>query len=193
MRFITSSLAMPRRYTYRRKYSYKPRKKWNSNWNSDDMNLNIPDISTTSAYTKAITNTQLIINPIDETTRASTCIVKVKNVKVQLCTSGIPDPSSLSVYTMQVAIVFCPEGITPSSDILERHPEWLMAYKMLTIDASTTIPINFSISSRLARNLNSGDTIYLTVIARRVSGETVTQPQTGLIMPCYYTVQYWTV
>lgn len=183
---------MPRRYKYRPKYSYRPRKKWNSNWNADDMNLNIPDISTTSAYTKAITNQQIIVNPQLDGTNVSTSIVKVKNVKVQLCTSGIPDASNLSVYTMQVAIIFCPEGITPSSDLLERHPEWIMAYKMLTIDASTTIPINFSISSRLARNLNSGDTIFLTIITRRVSGETVTQPQSGLIMPCYYTVQYWT-
>ena len=184
---------MPRRYTYRRKYSYKPRKKWNSNWNSDDINLNMPDVSTTSSYTKAITNQLLIVNPQLTGTNVSTSIVKVKNVKVQLSTTGIPDASNLSVYTMQVAIVFCPEGITPSSDILERHPEWIMAYKMLTIDASTTIPINFSISSRLARNLNSGDTIYLSVITRRASAETPTQNQTGLYIPCYYTVQYWTV
>ena len=183
---------MPRRYKYRPRYSYRPRKKWNSNWNADDMNLNMPDVSTTTSYTKAVTNQQLIVNPQLTGTNVSTSVVKVKNVKVQLSTSGIPDASNLSVYTMQLAIIFCPEGITPSSDILERHPEWIMAYKMLTLDASTTIPINFSISSRLARNLNSGDTIYLTAITRRASAETPAQNQTGLFMPCYYTVQYWT-
>lgn len=183
---------MSRRYKYKPKYSYRPKRKWNSNWNADDINLNMPDVSTTSSYTKAVTNKELIVNPTQTLTGASTSIVKVKNVKVQLSTSGVPDASNLSVYTMQVAIVFCPEGITPSSDLLERHPEWIMAYRMLTMDASMTIPINFSISSRLSRNLNSGDTIYLTVITRRVSAETVTQPQTGLYIPCYYTVQYCT-
>ena len=182
---------MPRKY-YRRKYSYRPRRKWNSNWNSETTTLYMPDISTVDAYTEALSHRQLIINPQQTGTNVSTSIVKVKNVKVHLSTTGIPDASDLNVYTMEVFIIFCPEGIIPNIGLIAKHPEWLMAYKLMTIDASTTIPINFSISSRLARNLNSGDAIYLVTIVRRTSAEQATENRTGLVIPCYYTVQYWT-
>ena len=159
--------------------------------NADNANLNMPDINPANPYTQALSRIQLIENPTQDN-GVSTSIVKVKNVKVQLSTTGVTDASGLSIYSMQVAILFAPEGFTPNIDMMERHPEWIMAYKLLTIDASSTIPINFSISSRLARNLNSGDAIYLVSIIRRASAETATQAQTGLIIPCFYTVQFWT-
>ena len=49
------------------------------------------------------------------------------------------------------------------------HPEWIMAWKGLELDGQTGAGKQVMISSRLSRNLNSGDSIVLLWSARNTT------------------------
>lgn len=187
---ITRSLAMPRRYYKRR--SYKPRKKWNSNFYNSVMKVILPSLNTQTGYAQLYNQHTLIENPIQPISGSSTNIVKVKNIKVQLAATGAADASPELLYSMQLAIVFMPEGYVADATVLQKHPEWLMAYKLVTLDSASSMPINVSISSRLARNLNSGDKIALVVIPRTTKYQNTTEFIDAIGLETYITVQFWT-
>lgn len=86
-------------------------------------------------------------------------------------------------YMINAAVVFIPESVNVTSAIqfeqlLVTHPEWVLATKHFGPSSGTTIANskiyqNFSISSTLSRNLNSGDEVRLYVEIHNQMGSSV--------------------
>lgn len=98
-------------------------------------------------------------------------------------------------YMINAAIVFVPEQVQITSalqfeQLLVTHPEWVLATKHFgpsagTIVAASEIYQNFTISSTLSRNLNSGDEVRLYVEVKNQCGTTIRIELTTLAT--YYT------
>lgn len=174
---------MPRRYYRRRTVVRAPRKKWGSN---------IHNYNITTAGTAQLQggSTNLVQNSVS-TANPTPVIIKAGNFKVQgdafFITSGATQVE-LSMY-----VIYLPEGVTPADaagyqTLIAAHPEWVLAWKFISANrvsqAATDQSLSFSLSSRLKRNLNSGDRIVLVGIA--AAGNSLTSANfAGLC-------QYWT-
>lgn len=108
-------------------------------------------------------------------------IIKAGNFKVQ------GDGFFIATATTQVAlslyIIYLPEGLSPPDAtsyqaVISAHPEWVLAWKFISANrifpaagaSATDQSLTFSMSSRLKRNLNSGDRIVLVGLATAGSG-----------------------
>ena len=138
---------MPRRYarTYRRRY---PRKKWSPVFTSYVTALE-PTAGWSYQTLAANSYVQGGHAPIST-------MIKVKNFKivVDVASQGETQTASHSP-SITFAILFVPQGYTVASDILAKHPEWIMAWRAIDIYTTNVV----TVTSRLARNLNSGDEI----------------------------------
>lgn len=150
---------MPRRYYTRyRPRAYGKRRKWS------------PTLGQGSLTTAASTNNSGFSvsvlcgnSSVQGTTTPVSTIIKVKNFKVVL--------DIVSVTTAGVArnnfyaIMFVPQGFTVGVNTPQEHPEWIMVWRTVDVgrgsDSSTPTSTNIQLSSRLTRNLNSGDQIVL--------------------------------
>lgn len=121
-------------------------------------------------------------------------VVKAGNFKIQgdcvlRVTGGVKDTSSVIVY-----IMYLPEVVVTSANpvtTINDHPEWIMGWKLIDLNSSSTSPGNtnsFSFSSRLKRNLNSGDTIALVAVLRDATPTTAAEYSIRL----NYNAQWWT-
>lgn len=164
---------MPRRRYYRRSYRPALKKKWASNI--------IQDTVTTTNYKT------LVINSI-QTSTPTPIIVKCGNFKVQgdvmvTTSSSTPArPVPLILY-----LLYVPEGVTPADSLVGNHPEWVMGWtaidtQFIGSNAGNYSGNKFSITSRLKRNLNSGDRV-VAILQSRDSSATA---------QCAFTCQYWT-
>lgn len=165
---------MARRRYYRRYVRVAPKKRWASNILQGSLSTsNFGVICENSAGTATPT-------PV---------IVKCGNFKVQgdvmYNTQG---GSSNTLANLNFFLLFVPEGITPSDALIGTHPEWIMGWKTIDVGVirstseTAVAAATFSMSSRLKRNLNSGDKI----VAILQSGES------RLTANCVFTCQYWT-
>lgn len=171
---------------YRRRYRTivrAPKKKWASN---------IKQIGTvtTGDATYQYSVTTLVTNST-ESSSPTPVIVKTGNFKIQgdytYKTTAAASSVGVSLY-----VVFLPQGVavtdyTAASTVVKNHPEWIMAWRYLGYNASNTASTQsadgFSFSSRLKRNLNSGDSVALICIA---TGTTITS------VTIEGMAQYWT-
>lgn len=154
---------MARYRRYRRTIVRAPKKKWGSNMVHINMNVTNSTESTTSGY-HAIT---LAANKT-ESNAPTPVVVKTGNFKIQ---GDMQVSAGTAVNTSPVAtmyIVFVPQGMEPTSylaasSLVVNHPEWIMAWRFLESGFSSSAGVldfeRFSFSSRLKRNLNSGDSI----------------------------------
>lgn len=166
---------MPRRRYYRRSVRVvAAKKKWASNI--------IQDTLTTSTSSTVVQNSTQSSTP-------TPVIVKCGNFKVQ----GDVAVTSQSVQTARVLpltffLIYVPEGVTPSDSLIGQHPEWIMAWTTidcgLIYSGSTGVYAanKFSVTSRLKRNLNSGDRVVAILQSR----------DTSATASCVFTCQYWT-
>lgn len=107
------------------------------------------------------------------------------DVMVQTASSTPSRPVPLVFY-----ILFVPEGVGISDSLVTTHPEWIMGWTV--IDATiivgggsgttSTGSNRFSISTRLKRNLNSGDSVVAILQSR----------DTSATAQCAFTCQFWT-
>lgn len=154
---------MPRRY-YRRTRTIvrAARKKWGSNIKEFDFN--------TEGDARNQVGTVTLVENSASTATPTPVILKVGNFKVQgdaaFITSGT-GRVGLSIYIMYV-----PEGIAPTDaaayqNMISAHPEWILAWKYISANASSggEESNSYSFSSRLKRNLNSGDKVMLIAFA----------------------------
>lgn len=180
---------MPRR-TVRRTVT-KPRKRWqmqlyqmNSPVNSDDNNKRTyMNVDANSSF--------MIVHEITQNATASSTptpsIVKVGNFQVKMYVSCEPvnyQPIRL-LYYLRAYVVFVPEGVTPTGAWMNQHPEYILAkggkassgfsYAVTQNQAGQDVQIssakalvNLQFSSRLKRNLNTGDKIMLILIGNAV-------------------------
>lgn len=166
---------MARRRYYRRSVRTYPKKKWASNLLQGTIGAGTDDsIALVSNSSQSATPTPII--------------VKAGNFKVQGDVTIVS--STVTSAVVNVFLLYAPEGIGASSTALtsslSAHPEWVMGWT--TVDAPTISSGSswqgankFSISTRLKRNLNSGDKIYLFV-----------QYSSGVSVRCDYTAQWFT-
>lgn len=117
-------------------------------------------------------------------------VVKAGNFKIQgdcyLSTgqSQITFSTSVVLYVM-----YLPEVVVASANpitAINDHPEWIMAWKVVDLNVGGTSSNGnaFTFSSRLKRNLNSGDSIALVAVMRDATAQCT--------MRVNYTAQYWT-
>lgn len=174
---------MPRRYYRRRPIVVRPKKKWASNL----ITLSFPIESSDN-----IPGRTLVQNSTQSSTPTPT-IIKVGNFKVAVDVSYTfaAAPSILPNCTLYV--IFLPEGISIGSNaelggLVTAHPEYVLAWKRLDFDYATSSGTynsrSISVSSRLKRNLNSGDKIFLGLY----TGTTGTTASIALVGTC----QFWT-
>lgn len=101
-----------------------------------------------------------------ETNSPTPVVVKTGNFKMQfdLIAQNINATPNMTVY-----IMYCPEGVNPAGglalrDFMLKHPEWVIAWRKIDLDFFSGSPGNsqtnrITMSSRLKRNLNSGDKV----------------------------------
>lgn len=152
---------MPR--YYRRRYTrvVKPKKKWASNiivWNRSMLTeYRVQTLVSNKAQANAPTPT----------------VLKVGNFKVTAdlsfnLTTGSTTPLN---PTCTAYILYVPEGwgttITAFDNLIEKHPEWIMGTKVMggnVVAGGSGVLMGvdtLNMSSRLKRNLNSGDSVVL--------------------------------
>jgi len=97
-----------------------------------------------------------VINSSQDSTPTPTII------KVKYCKCAFDFSSSVLFNQGFVCLMFVPQGVTPTINSPIQHPEWVMAWRGMEIDASGTAKgTQVMLSSRLSRNLNSGDSIIM--------------------------------
>lgn len=169
---------MPR--YYRRRYTrtlVKPKKKWASNI------LSFENRAVTSPYAVTLVQNSL------QSSNPTPVIVKTGNFKVSIDCYFSTGTSTSANFVVQIFILYVPEGWATAniSGIVESHPEWIMGSK--TVGGSFIANGNqfnletLNMSTRLKRNLNSGDGIVMLFV-----------PSTTVTGTLYATghVRYWT-
>lgn len=157
---------MARYYRRRRTIVRTPKKKWATNI----VNFNDTTAGSATAQFAAV---KLVENSA-QSARPTPVIVKAGNFKIQgdvfVNSGNVASQTEISMY-----VIYVPEGINlpdalTSRNLLLAHPEWIIAWKFISSNVSTAnTPTNsdsFTFSSRLKRNLNSGDSIYLLCLAQ---------------------------
>lgn len=180
---------------YYRKRSYtrvvRPKKKWATNI------VNLFNNDATFGTDGTFIIPKLIASNKKEDTAPSPVIIKTGNFKVQFDLTV--NVGAAGVVAATAYIIFIPEGYVTDtasvtaaqwSTIIESHPEWLLLWRELDLsNANAAGSVDTSIiraSSRLKRNLNSGDKIYFVLLG---SGDfTGVQTRASLRGAC----QYWT-
>lgn len=158
-------ISMARRYYRRRTVAVRPKKKWASN---------------IQLINQAGDRPRYVIELCSNSTQSTSptpVVVKTGNFKLrldaQVSTSGgmsITNWPSVSYYVM-----YLPEGFeftaSPSHaellSFITKHPEWIMAYSVAGSNTTTSSKWDLetcTFSSRLKRNLNSGDKIVLIAV-----------------------------
>lgn len=103
-------------------------------------------------------SSSLCANSSNTTNAPTATVIKCGNFKISFeveCGAG-----NYQAVTGRAFIMFVPQGITPGQNWPELHPEYIMAWRSIQVGGSTSA---VTIQSRLKRNLNSGDAVYLIV------------------------------
>ena len=154
------------RRNYKKNYGNLNKKEWASYMKASSAGpLTVPVSG--SGYL----GTDLVANSTETATPTPT-IIKCKHFKVSIDTyvnsAGYVVAGPLVAYLMYV-----PQGYTLSTSTPIDHPEWVLSWR--SIDTSETTPLEntyhdvVTMTSSLSRNLNSGDTIKLILVANNVS------------------------
>ena len=126
--------------------------------------LTVPTSS--SGYLSA----DLVVNSAETATPTPT-IIKAKHFKMSVDTY-VNAGATIAIGPIVAYIMYVPQGYTLTTNTPVDHPEWVLTWR--TIDTSnssinTGYHATVSMSSSLSRNLNSGDSIKIVLIANNVS------------------------
>nr|WAK45949.1 MAG: capsid protein [Entamoeba-associated CRESS DNA virus 4] len=154
---------MARSYYRRRWYGRRTfrKKNWSSNIITTSTTITFPANTTYGA------GSALCLNPSQSVSTVSQPFT-IKNIKLSIVSQSDELNVPLYVDNLTVAIMYVPQGYTVSYNTLSEHPEWVMAIKFL--DDPTLVPGTsngiikpFTVSTRLARKLQTGDSVQLCV------------------------------
>lgn len=135
--------------------------------------------------------TKILVENSTQNTTPTPIILKVGNIKLQ---GDVVVANTTSTLVPSVSIVvmvfYLPEGLaldgSTAGTVANQHPEWILAWKMVDtgrIEQNGAISTpSFSVSSRLKRNLNSGDKICIGFMTDSSNINAIIK----------YTAQYWT-
>lgn len=117
-----------------------------------------------------------------------TQVFTVKNIEVASQIEA-DQQAGVRIENIEYYIIFVPQGYGISYSLPEDHPEWIMAYKYVgsAFNYSATSTSNAQvpkIKTRLARKLNSGDSIIFMIRGHNYSTSTAVE-YSGL-------VRWWT-
>lgn len=172
---------MPRYYRKRYTRVVKPKKRWASNMKEIKLTTN----TTIEHYGGMV---ELCKNAT-QSALPTPVIVKTGNFKVQ-CDVVTTPGTGLVLSSLIAYVIYLPEGAIPAAatpgeptpaevytfltGMINAHPEWIMAWRQVGYDAiaeNATSADRVTFSSRLKRNLNSGDrVVFALVSAGAVSG-----------------------
>ena len=166
---------------YRRKYR-------KVKWCSNITNINLDD-SSLAASSGIFSNTAtLITNPVQSNVTTSQ-IFTVKNVEVSFNIESTSNDIA-AINQITVYIMFVPQGMNVGTDYNIQHPEYIMAMKYLgTADSggmnSGVYRNSVRVRSRLARKLNTGDSVIL-----YISG--INSKSVDAYYTIYGVIRWWT-
>lgn len=140
--------------TNKRRRYYRSKGRWASNIQS--LNLS-GSASESSRFGDSFTIAQ---NPGQSNSSvAQTYTVKNIEISAQL---EVGDSTPAPIEDISYYIMYVPEGYPISIDLPYNHPEWIMAYKYIGQTFGNTQSSTYQppkIKTRLARKLNTGDSI----------------------------------
>lgn len=177
---------MPRYYKYKRYYKpVYPRKRWASN---------IGNLTTRIAFsqgqTSSVGSTEICSNAA-QTATPTPVLLKFGRCKCRIDLQPITMPTTGSNSLSLVCyLTFVPQGVNMSDsqtayNLIKNHPEYVMAWQQISLDSPGTM----SLTSKLKRNLNSGDGIYLIFVAGTNPEH---PPQASIVYGLSATYQFWT-
>jgi len=162
---------MPRR-------SYKPyRRNYGSNkkkWASFMKAASSPTISVPGSGS-AFGAVDLVVNSAESATPTPT-IIKCKHFKASIDTY-VTSSTSTQIGPLVCYIMYVPQGYTLATTTPIDHPEWVMSWRAVDVSLATTLVTfhnNITMSSSLSRNLNSGDSVKLIIVANNVTSNNYT-------------------
>lgn len=177
-----------RRYYYR---SRRTKQKWS--YTTVELNNEVAEMQTLRAIEFGM---NVIVNPTSTNLTSAVPIIKTGRFRVKgmvVPISGqLPFPVASSFI---IALMYIPEGTTFQSSagtsidnltsfVFYKHPEWVMGWTRF--DFTNAAQRNeFSITSRLKRNLNRGDSIQLVCITANRNTTTVV-PQSRFMATVSY-------
>ena len=181
-----------RYYRPRRTVVVRPKKKWASN-----IKINTLKIVPSDTQGLAVPWVALVSNA-GQSNLPTPSVLKCGNFKINAdlyyslnSASTIPEGS----YHFVAFVAFLPEGNAPANNtqfgnFIAAHPEYILAWKQLEANATTTQASSVTtqkviFSSRLKRNLNSGDQVVFGILDQTTNSNV-------RIIQCTYTCQYWT-
>lgn len=173
-------MARYRRRYYRRVYQ---RKRWATNIGVAQSRIMFAQGETTNmVYTTICQNSAQNANP-------TPVLLKVARIKLKGDLQAINVPAGTSISAVAY-ITFVPEGIDLGNgnnayNLIANHPEYIMGWTQISLDSTNS----FTVSTRLKRNLNSGDSICL-IITSKTNHEHPVQASINYGIDC--TFQYWT-
>ena len=168
---------MPRYYKYRKYYKkVYPRKRWASNIKQDNLVLPLQTNAT------AASDHILLCQNSAQTSTPTPVILKFGRLKfkgdIRFSQTNVAQFTSVNVF-----VVFVPQGNTLTTDLISNHPEYIMGWTTCSLDTGSS----FSLTTTLKRNLNSGDSIQVLFLISS------TQPPSQVInYNFFYTAQFWT-
>ena len=139
---------MPRRYYRSYKKNYVPKQKW-----APFMNDLVPAVFDIAAQQISGNFVSLVTNSTEAATPTPT-ILKVKHLKVSLDFYI----NSTTIRNGFMTILFVPQGYNITAGICNTHPEWVMSWRNVPNDIAAGNH-SFMLTTKLSRNLNSGDKI----------------------------------
>lgn len=146
-------ISMPRRYYYRRSRTAKPKRKWASHIKTWSGN----SITTNPATVELVENSTM--------NAPTPTIIKTGNFKVSLDMYATYNVAQTVNLGCNAYILFVPQGVSVSGTLITNHPEWILAAKSIgSTYATDTTKVSLetlNMSSRMKRNLNSGDKVVL--------------------------------
>lgn len=167
----------------------RPKKRWQMsiyNMPMDDTSL---DEYHKTHIDVARTTSGVLVHRITQNALASAtptpAVVKTGNVQCKLFINAVPAEGSLNKlqYMIRCYVVFVPEGVVPTSNWPSQHPEYIMTkglkcvqnYWRVQVGEAGATPminqtalVNMQFSSRLKRNLNTGDALYFMMVVEPI-------------------------
>ena len=129
--------------------------------------VNISSFALTNGPTDQTQDYDLVINTQDTAT-PTPIIIKTGNFKVYGSVSTDLTSSNIAkLKNVQAFIMYCPQGYSYTNDLLaiSNHPEYIMGRTTLRFKPGENT--SFSLSSRMKRNLNTGDKIKLVIVVEK--------------------------
>jgi len=127
---------------------------------------NISEITATTIQAtpnKFSATTTLTTNPVQTNTSVSQ-IYTVKNFEISFTMDKGSSTTSSYIEGLTFYIMFVPQGMNVSENYNLQHPEYIMAYRYYGAplqDSSSNEVVPFRLKTRMARRLNTGDSIIL--------------------------------